>query len=307
MKPQLLVAGQRNWGDREYRLLESLGFDLLVMPDEWAPIPATNRPIVAAVCNSLFLYHSLDLLPGLQLLQLTSAGMDRIPLAELQSRGVVTFTAEDTYSVPVAEWVVSKILEHYKRSAWFFEKQQSRAWAKRRDQLELMGAVATIVGMGSIGANVAKRLRAFEVRVLGVDRRERSDHVDAAFDRSELDEVMPMTDILILAVPSRPTTRHLLNERRLAALRPGALVVNASRGAVLDEVSLAAEIARGHLSGACLDVFESEPLPYASPLWGLDGVSITPHIAHVSPRTQERLLAVALRNLASMGVPDGSV
>jgi glyoxylate/hydroxypyruvate reductase len=156
-----------------------------------------------------------------------------------------------------------------------------RHW-QRHASGQLAGSSVLIVGLGGIGRQVATLLAAAGVRVCGAGRAGHSYDVPGVTSyvpADDLGQVLPAVDALILACPLTELTRQLIGARELASLRPGAVVINISRGQVIDEDALAAALASGHLGGACLDVFDAEPLPASSPLWDLDNVIISPHSA----------------------------
>ena len=202
----------------------------------------------------------------------------------------------------MAEFALAGVLRLYKQGDFFRRNQQSGVWEKNRDLRELFGRTVTILGCGSVGTECARRFAAFGCRVLGVDLFPRT---DAPYQQirplKELDRLLPETDILVLTLPLTPETRRLMDRARLARLKPGAILVNISRGGVTEEAALAAVLAEGRLSGAVLDVFETEPLPAESPLWAMENVVLTPHNSFVGEGNAarlDRLILDALRELA---------
>jgi phosphoglycerate dehydrogenase-like enzyme len=159
---------------------------------------------------------------------------------------------------------------------------------------------ALIVGTGGIGSALARRLKALGCPSVGVRRRQGEPPPDG-FERTcsldDIDAELPKADIVVLATPLTPLTRGVLSAARIDCLKAGAIVVNVARGALLDEEALIRRLKGGALRGAVLDVFEKEPLPVASPLWGMRNVLITPHVAAVSPRLfWDRALELFLDN-----------
>src|SRR5262249_13356935 len=157
--------------------------------------------------------------------------------------------------------------------------QRERVW---RPQVfrPLAGQTILIVGLGAIGAWVAHNAKAFGMRVLAIRRQPQShDSVDALYRPGDLSAILGEADIVTLHVRLDQTTRRLIDARMLAAMKRGALLINTSRGAVVDEAALIDALNSGHLGGAYLDVFETEPLPPESPLWRLENVLVTPHAA----------------------------
>lgn len=225
--------------------------------------------------------EALPRLSALRVVQVNSAGVDWI--AGSIPDGVTLCSARGTRDVPVAEWVVGVILDSHKGLGRFRHQQDQAQWAPRMPR-ELAGTKALIVGYGSIGQAVEQRLRPFGVEVTRVASRGRGDihRVEA------LDELLPQADIVIVLLPATPETTGLIEEKRLARLRTGALLINAGRGSAIDQRALIDELESGRLEAA-LDVTDPEPLPPDNPLWKLPNVLLTPHIAGDSPAADQRV------------------
>jgi len=220
--------------------------------------------------------------PRLRWVQGTSAGiggfLDRTGLADTP---LVFTTAAGVHAIPLAEFALLGLLYFAKDMPLLARRQRERHW-QRLAVGQLAGRRVLLVGLGGTGRAVARLLAAAGVEVTGTARTPR--HRDAPGVASfvtpdQLCQVLPAVDALVLACPLTEQTRHLIAARELALMRPGAVLVNISRGQVVDEDALTAALSSGHLGGACLDVFETEPLPASSPLWQLENVIISPHSA----------------------------
>jgi phosphoglycerate dehydrogenase-like enzyme len=216
--------------------------------------------------------------------------------------GVTVTCAGDAYAPTVAEHAVAMLLALLRHIPPAVRNGLEGRW----DQSAaggigtLNGATVAVIGFGNIGREVASRLRGFGARVVAVTRSGRSDPLaDESVGAAHLHDALARCDAAILAVPLNAQTRHLLDAAALAALRPHAIVINISRGGVVDHAALHEALAAGRLGGAGLDVTDPEPLPPGDPLWTLPSVLITPHVAgyggDVAPR---RILALVERNLA---------
>ena len=292
-----LVTGALQASEEELNTLRSLGLEITLHPDERQPVGQPEQ-YEAVICNGLFLYNDIQAFSALKYIQLTSAGMDRVPMDYIQSRGIEIHNAAGVYSVPMAEWTLMRILELYKNAGKLFENQRACRWEKDRGWQELAGKTACIIGFGAYGAETAKRLKAFDVQVLAVNRSVKdSPWVDEFYPLAQLEACLARADMVILAIALTEDTRHLINKDRLSAMKPGAILVNAARGGLVDETALLDALASGHLSGAALDVFETEPLSADSPLWDAENVIITPHNSFVSDGNQNRLNQAILRNI----------
>jgi phosphoglycerate dehydrogenase-like enzyme len=167
-----------------------------------------------------------------------------------------------------------------------------------RAAITLGDSTLAVVGMGGIGAEVARRGRAFGMRVLGVDPRAETAPEGVELLRQErLDEALAVADFVVIAAPHTPETFKLFNRTRIRKMKRSAYLINVGRGVIVDLADLTAALEAGEIAGAGLDVFEIEPLPAAHPLWRMPNVIITPHTAAASPRVAERHLETLLDNL----------
>jgi phosphoglycerate dehydrogenase-like enzyme len=217
--------------------------------------------------------EAVSRLDGLRVVQTLSAGVDRI--VDSLPAGITLCDASGVHDVGVAEWIVMAILASNRRLPQLFEAQQAATWrhdGSRGD--ELSGSSAIILGHGSIGRAVELRLAPFGVDVVRVARTERH----GVHALADLPALLPSADILVILLPLTPETRGLVSDELLSRLKPGALIVNASRGAVVDTPALMAALMDGRIRAA-LDVTDPEPLPDGHPLWSMPGVLITPHVA----------------------------
>jgi glyoxylate reductase len=163
---------------------------------------------------------------------------------------------------------------------------------------DIHGATLGIVGLGAIGAAVARRARGFGMRLLYVNRRARPElEAELGLTRVDKATLLAQADVVSLHVPLSPETRHWLGRAELAAMKPGALLVNTARGPVVDPSALVDALRSGHLGGAALDVTDPEPLPLDSPLLHLPRVLLAPHIASASHATRGRMASMAVDNL----------
>jgi phosphoglycerate dehydrogenase-like enzyme len=302
----LLLTGAFKYTKGQLDSIQDLGYEITFVQDERVSLSEANQNIDIAsidvvVCNSLFLYNDITQFKSLKFIQLTSAGMDRVPLDYIKNHGIHIVNARGVYSIPMAEWVVLKILEIYKNSRHFYKAQSERKWQKRRDLLELAGKTAAIIGLGNVGIEIAKRLSAFSVYVIGVDNRlldpAENDLVNELCVPDEIDKVLNKSDIVILTLPLTDQTRHMMNKYRFEAMRDSSILVNVSRGGVINETDLIEALQGNKFFGVALDVFEEEPLNQDSPLWDFDNVIITPHNSFVSDKVNERLFKLIIKNL----------
>lgn len=293
----ILVTGAWRCTQEQLDEIRALGHEVIFMQNESDALPVEPEWVEGMVCNGLFLHHDINLFSNLQFIQLTSAGFDRVPMEEVNRRGIKICNARGVYGIPMAEFAVAGVLQLYKQSRFFYENQKKREWNKNRNLLELWGRQVTIVGCGNIGQECAKRFSAFDCRIVGVDIFEAElPHIASMVHISRLQEVLPQSDVVVLTLPLTEQTRHLFDEKVIGTMKPGAVIVNIARGGVVDTDALAAGL-QTHLGGAVLDVFEEEPLQADSPLWEMDNVLISPHNSFVGDHNGQRLARVILDNL----------
>lgn len=206
------------------------------------------------------------------------------------------------FGVAIAEHMVAVALIMMRQFTAFFEAGRECRWLPPLPQRSLKDSRITVLGTGDIGTSFARRVRAFEpARIRGVCRSGRN--ADPAYDEvlpvSRLDEVLPETDLLAMSLPSTAETKGILSRERLALLPEDAYVINVGRGSAIDEAALADRLEGGHLAGAALDVFQTEPLPPESPLWKTKNLLITPHVSGIMmlPYTKDRNVDLFLEDL----------
>ena len=295
---KLLLTGAFNYSDEQLSQIESLGYEIIFVQDERIPLQVDVSGIEAVVCNGLFLYNDISEFKNLKFIQVTSAGLDRVPLDYINKHGIKLFNARGVYSIPMAEWVVLKILEIYKKSRHFYEAQREQRWDKQRNLLELTGKTASIIGFGDVGTEIAKRLKAFGVHIIGVDIKEiQFGLIDEYYEVQNIDSALSKSDSVILTLPLTEDTRHLINKDRIKVMKGSAVLINVARGGVIDERALVKALRQDKLLGVALDVFEEEPLPSSSELWSMERVIVTPHNSFVSDMSSERLFHVMINSL----------
>jgi phosphoglycerate dehydrogenase-like enzyme len=228
-------------------------------------------------------------LPRLRFVQLLTAGAEAV-LPYLPP-GVVLCNARGAHDPSTAEWVVAAMLAQRRELPAFRDAQRAGHWGFRGTR-GLAGSTVLIVGYGSIGAAVERRLAGFEVTVRRVARRPR----DGVAGVAEVPRLLPEADVVVVLVPLTAETRGMVDAGFLAAMPDGALLVNAARGGIVDTAALLAELTAGRLVAA-LDVTDPEPLPEGHPLWSAPGLLLTPHVAGATPLARPRAYAVLREQL----------
>jgi phosphoglycerate dehydrogenase-like enzyme len=270
--------------------------ELVRMADE--PEGDVEIDMWIAPINLKIARRQLPHLRRLQVVQSLMAGVDR--LQQLLPPGLTLCDAQGVHDAPTAEWAVAVILAMQKHLPFYFSLQQQEDWAGRRQAKELSAAsrpeltdelevtTVLIVGYGSIGTAIESRLAPFGPRILRVARRAR----EGVEPVSNLDNLLPHADIVVLVTPLTAETVGLMDAGRIARMKPGALLVNAARGPLVDTDALVQALNDGKIRAA-IDVTDPEPLPVGHPLWKAPNLLITPHIAGASAQFLKRALKLA--------------
>jgi phosphoglycerate dehydrogenase-like enzyme len=239
--------------------------------------------------------------PNLKWMAVYSAGMDQQRYVDALKRGVRLTSSAGAQSESVGLACVSCLLALARGVTYWHAKQQQANWSPLRGKdvpPDLPGQRVVIVGTGYIGKVIALVLRAVGMHITGVRRAPGTEeHFDEIKPPAALDSLLAQCDWLVVACPLTSETRNLIDARRLALMKPSAGIANIARGEIIDEAALIDALRGGRLKHAYLDVFHTEPLPAASPLWTLPNVLISPHNAGASAGTYARGVEIFLRNL----------
>lgn len=232
--------------------------------------------------------------PHLRWVQSTWAGVDQLTHPK-QRRDYVLTSAKGIFGALMTEYVLCYLLMHERQVLQRWESQRARYWDQTAPG-QLRGKTLSIVGLGDIGRAIARQLQALGVRVIGVNRSGQSaEPVDCCLSMEQLSEAVSESDYVVSVLPETPQTLHLFNATLFASFKPGAYFINIGRGSAVDNQALLEVINAGRLSGAALDVFETEPLPAQSPLWITPGIQVTSHTA--APSFVEPVADLFRRNL----------
>jgi phosphoglycerate dehydrogenase-like enzyme len=294
---KLVLATEAN--GRFFHLLDGLeGVSVVRAFDE----PTARRELADA--DAVYGFPSAEALAGakkLRWLQSPSAGVERLwALPDLQRSDVVVTNARGAHAPNMAEHVFAMILAFSRGILVAREFQQERRWeaSLARDFCyELAGSTMGIVGYGNIGRQVARRARAFDMKVVAVDAVPgRAEESDELTDLNGLPDLLARADVVVVCAPATPESRHMIGSRQLRRMRPTAGLVVISRGALVDHAALAGALAERAIAWAALDATDPEPLPADSPLWGLENCLITPHSSGHSLEKEQRVIEILREN-----------
>ena len=232
----------------------------------------------------------------------TATGVAQLMYPELRGSGIVVTNASGIFSIPMAEHTVGLILalaRNFPDSVRFQDQliwSQQQLWDKPQRLAEINGRVLLAVGFGSVGKEIAKRAKAFEMRVWGVTRSGNGDLTlaERIVPAAQLNDVLPEADYVLIAAPETPETKHLMGAVQFARMKKGARLINVGRGSLVDESALIEALRSGKLAGAALDVARVEPLPPEHPLWKAPNLFLTPHTSAISERLWDRQTALLM-------------
>ena len=223
--------------------------------------------------------------PALRWVHTSAVAVETLCLPELFARGVAVSNTRGVQAVPIAEHVMAVVLALAKQLPLVIATQQQARWAQNEFMGErlpwlLKGRTLGLVGVGTIGSEIARRAEAFGMRVIALRRRPAYGvigHVERVYGRAELEDFLGQCQVLVICAPLTPETESLIGAAQFAQLPQGAMVVNVGRARIIETEALIAALTSGHLGGASLDVFLQEPLPPDHPLWTTPNVILTPH------------------------------
>ncbi|HHW27580.1 MAG TPA: D-2-hydroxyacid dehydrogenase [Firmicutes bacterium] len=242
----------------------------------------------------------------LKLVQARSTGADRFLTEEFKKSKIILTTARGVHAPPVAEHAVALMMAVAYNFRTNDKNQREKTWGEHSVN-RLYGKTAGILGMGTIGEEIAKRCKGLDMNVIGTrkDPSKGSANVEKVFPLDRLPEFLASSDVVLCSLPGTPDTYHFLAEKEFRVMKPSALVINVGRGSVINEKDLIKALSEGWIAGAGLDVFEEEPLPPDSPLWDMPNVVITPHSAGYAPDNERKIIEILIQNLVNLqeGLP----
>ena len=240
-------------------------------------------------------------LKKLRVLQLFSAGNEGHTAAIQAVPGARLYNASGAFGLTLAEHMIGTLIMLMRKLHLYRDAQAGRGWANFGSVRSIWGSRILVLGLGDVGTMFAQRAKAMGAHVIGMKRTpcEKPDCVDELYTIDDIDEILPTVDAVCMSLPHTSATAGVLSAARIAAMKPGAYVVNVGRGSAIDQAALADALNSEHLGGAALDVTVPEPLPADSPLWTAKNCFITPHVAGglYLAQTEEALIEIILNNL----------
>lgn len=242
----------------------------------------------------------LEAAPHVRWIHASMAGIEPLLTPAVMQRDITITNGAGTYDEPIAEWVMLAMLSIAKQLPDFIEAKQAHIWRdwSRLTLGELTNKTLLILGAGHIGSEIARRALVFNMHVWGSRRsRKPVENIERMFGDDDWRQALPHADFVVVALPSTPETRGVFGADELAAMKPGAWIINIARGTIINEQAMIQALRNGTLGGAWLDTTSVEPLSAESPLWSLPNVMITPHITWWTEYTNQRVTDLFLENL----------
>lgn len=227
----------------------------------------------------------------LRWLQSWSAGVDSMPLADIQAKNIVLTSANGVHAYPISETIFALMLGLTRKIHTYVKNQQAKTWHHANMKLEIHQKTIGIIGVGAIGKETAKIAKAFGMNVLGVRYSGKpEENVDKMFTPSQLNTVLPQCDYVVVTLPLTKETRNMFGAEQFKQMKSSSYLINIGRGEIVAENELITALQDGDISGAGLDVFATEPLPENSPLWEMENVILTPHTAGSTEQYDKRVI-----------------
>lgn len=283
--------------DEYLRLIRERLPDLAVIVEDRANALAEQIRHAEVLLGWQFPLEALHAARKLRWIQLTSAGVEHLLPAREQLRHVVVTNARGIHAALMADYTLGVMMMLQWNFRRLLHDQEARQWRHQYTE-PLAGKTLGVVGVGAIGAEIARRGASFGMTVVGLRRSPAPvEGVSRMFGPDQLLEMLSLCDFVALVVPATVETQRMIGERELRAMKRTAYLINIARGSVLDEPALVRALRDGWIAGAALDVFEHEPLPIDSPLWAMDNVIITPHIAGEPAEYARRVVDIFTENV----------
>ena len=293
---------------RPVDLLEQAGHQVEVWPGELPPsrdVLASRLESASALLTMVTDGIDADLMgaaPGLRIIANMAVGYDNVSPSDANEAGIWLTNTSGVLAETTADLAFALLMDAARNLTASDRDTRAGGW-KTWSPTAFLGqdvyrATLGIVGLGEIGEAMARRARGFSMRILYASRtRKPAVESNLGLEWRSFEEVLVSSDFVSLHVPLTPETRHLISHRELALMKPGAILVNTTRGAVVDQDALVASLRSGHLGGAALDVTDPEPLPLDHPLFALPNAVITPHIGSASLATRAKMAEMAAMNI----------
>lgn len=236
--------------------------------------------------------------PHLKWIQAITAGIDNLPLKEIEERDIILTNTRGIHEIQMAEYAIAAMINLARNFHVMHRNQLKQKWDRTMPQSEIYGQVVGIVGLGSIGKEIARKASFLGMRVIGVRKEPQAvEHVERIYGPEEMESVFKESDYVINLLPLTEDTKGIIDKHYFSAMKASACFINIGRGPTVNQDDLVEALKTKRIAGLVADVYQEEPLPEDSALWKLENVILTPHIAGVSPNYMMRAMEVMQHNL----------
>jgi phosphoglycerate dehydrogenase-like enzyme len=235
---------------------------------------------------------------SLKWVMVISAGLDKMPFQTLQSQNILITNARGIHKTPMAEYVISMMLQVVRKAKLLNDNQKQHIWDRKVPMTEISEKTIGILGTGAIGSEVARLAKAFRMKTIGFNRSGNGGlHFDEIVGQAGINKLYEESDFIVNVLPSTPLTDGFIDKEAFSIMKPDAVLINIGRGTTIVEKELIQALQENRIGHAVLDVFEKEPLSDESPLWDMENVTVTPHLSGISPQYQDRAVEIFSDNL----------
>lgn len=239
----------------------------------------------------------IEMAKKLKWIMVISAGLDQMPFKKISEKNILITNAKGIHAKPMAEYTIGMILQVARKTKTLIENEKRGLWDRRIPMTEINGQTIAVVGAGTIGAEIGRLAKAFGMNTIGINRSGSAvDNMDQVTSIQALDGLKE-ADYVVAVLPSTKDTHKLLNAAFFEKMKSSSVFINIGRGQTVDEGDLIEALEQNKISHAVLDVFEKEPLPKEHPFWGMENVTVTPHLSGISAQYQPRAFDIFMKNL----------
>jgi D-2-hydroxyacid dehydrogenase (NADP+) len=298
--PGLNILVINNLADRHMEVIKNVApnSNVITCKLEQAAEYIANVDILLTWGSSMDIRPLYLAAPKLKWVHSLSAGVESLIFPEIISASTILTNSRGIHGIPVSEHVFAIMLAFTRGLNMFIRQQTENVW-NRIPVDEIHDKTLGIVGLGSIGREIAKKAKGMGMQVVASKQTMTTElFVDELFPPTQLHELLSLSDFVVIALPLTDGTKNLFKLEEFSAMKPSSYVINIARGSIIQEDDLVASLQQGLIKGAGLDVFEHEPLPATSPLWSMSNVIITPHVAALSPNYLDRAIKLFVDNLS---------
>ncbi|WP_048306035.1 D-2-hydroxyacid dehydrogenase [Halomonas sp. PR-M31] len=294
-KPEVLKQ-QRGQVEKYIKQNSSIDFKIYFASKTEDIVEGTNIDIIVTPTLD-WLPSALEKVEGCQWIHFLSAGVEKIWKMDFDKENIILTKSSGVNSAPMSEYALGAMLYFAKQFDRFNEKGQDKTW-EREWLEELTGKKLAILGLGHVGKAVAEKANAFGMKIVGVQRKPKARNgIDKIVPLEQVEEIIYDSDYIVVCLPLTDDTRQLVDEKFLNTVKPGCVLIDISRGGIVNEDSIINALDSKKLRGAALDVFEKQPLSSDSKLWQRSNVLITPHVSGTTPFYLERAIKIFSENL----------